>query len=61
MEYINFELSDNDLNGLFNFNYNIDLLKTAIVTLINNQKNQNSRIYELESMMGINSQKIDKE
>ena len=61
MEYINFELSDNDLNGLFNFNYNIDLLKTAIVTLINNQKNQNSRIYELESMLGIHSQKIDKE
>lgn len=59
MEYINFELSDKDLNGLLNFNYNIDLLKTAIVTLINNQKNQNSRIYELESMLGLNSLKID--
>lgn len=60
MEYINFELSDNELNGLFNFNYNIDLLKTAIVTLINNQKNQNLRIYELESIIGIDTNKQTK-
>ena len=48
VEFINFDLSDKDLNGLFNFNYNIDMLKEAITALIKNQKFQNQKIFDLE-------------
>ena len=46
MEFINFELSDNELNGLFN--YNIDLLKSTLSNLLKNQKINNHRIFDLE-------------
>ena len=46
VDFANFELSENDLNGLFNFN--IDLLKSAISALLKNQKSQNQRIFDLE-------------
>ena len=48
-------LSNNsDLNGLFNFNYNFDLLKEVLTTVINNQINLKNRLEE----KGVEQQQI---
>ena len=48
-------LSNNsDLNGLFNFNYNFDLLKEVLTTVIKNQINLENRLEE----KGVEQQQI---
>ena len=48
-------LSNNsDLNGLFNFNYNFDLLKEVLTTVIKNQINLKNRLEE----KGVEQQQI---
>ena len=48
-------LSNNsDLNGLFNFNYNFDLLKEVLTTVIKNQINLKNRLEE----KGVEQQRI---
>ena len=48
-------LSNNsDLNGLFNFNYNFDLLKEVLTTVIKNQINLKKRLEE----KGVEQQQI---
>ena len=46
--------NSSDLNGLFNFNYNFDLLKEVLTTVIKNQINLKNRLEE----KGVEQQQI---
>ena len=64
MNTSSFEIKNLDLNTLFNFSFNFEMLKQTIEYLITNQKLQNEKIQVLEETLGItmkSSEFTDKE
>ena len=60
---INLENNNIDLNSLFHmnfsFNYNFDLLKSALELLIKSQKAQGMKVIELEERINKKENKIE--
>lgn len=48
-----------NLNSLFTLNYNFDLLKSVIETLVKNQKANNQKILDLEDHIKKRAENID--
>jgi hypothetical protein len=48
-----------NLNSLFTLNYNFDLLKSVIETLVKNQKASNQKILDLEDHIKKRAENID--
>jgi len=48
-----------NLNSLFTLNYNFDLLKNVIETLVKNQKASNQKILDLEDHIKKRAENID--